>query len=273
MVAFVSALKALADAYASLPQPPKGIVVLLAPGKLADAKHWMKELEVLVTSPSLKSARWIWIETGGDEGAALVGKLSSQRAATVACRVDEARRIEETDRLLDAMAAAAGNAAARPMVGFPPHPTDPPTRAGAGAPAMLDAAVLVPLIAAVKAVSRGDVSAALPLQREARDRAIERGLITESVQMELLLATYAAQACFESSVDPKRAIDIFASASMRAQAAQQPLLAAIAELGAGTIASLGRDGQLAAQSFMKAAELAGLSWCRGAADRGSARRG
>jgi hypothetical protein len=269
--AFASALKTFADACAGLPQPPRGVVVLLSPGRLPDAKAWMSNLEGLVTSPSLKSARWIWVETGGNEGAALVERLSSQRATTVVCRVNEARRAAEIDGLLDGMAAAAAagdtsrgtlrTGAAGPAAGFPPHPTDPPTdppaRAGAGAPPMLDGAVLAPLIAAVKAVSKGDINAALPLQREARDRAIERGLTAESVQMELLLATYAAQACFESHVDPKQAIDVFASASARAQATGLPLFAAIAELGAGTIASLAKDGQLAARSFMKAADLAG----------------
>jgi hypothetical protein len=263
MLTFASSLKALVDGLATLPRPPKGAVVLLAPGKVSNLKTWTKNLKILIASPSLGSVRWIWVETGEDEGTPYLHELMSSGAPTIACRVDKARRDQEIEGLLDAMAIASTEAsgpfragAAWPTAGFPPHVTDPCVEVPATAPPSLDGTVLAPLLRAAKAVFKGDIAAALPLQRQARDRAVELGLIAESAQMDLLLATYAAQACFEAHADPKVAVDAFLSASARARQAALPLIAAMAELGAGTVARLGKDGHVAARSFMNAADLA-----------------
>jgi hypothetical protein len=265
IVAFAAALDALSRALATLPHRPQGVVVLLAPGVSPGLERWTRDLDTLIGSPSLASVRWIWVNDQSTGHYGLLDRLGPARMSTIACRIDRRHRALEMTEMLDSMVGAAsiGSVAPRPgvawpAVAFPAHPTDPAVRERPGmAPPGLDAAVLVPLLQAARAVSTGNVSAAIPLQRDARDQAIKRGLVAESIQMELLLAMYAAQACFESGADPKAALDIFSSATARAREAKQPTLAAVAQLGAGTIAGLGKNGELAARSFVDAAELAG----------------
>jgi hypothetical protein len=268
ILAFASGIKALADALRSLKDGPKGVVVLLAPGPPADPETWRSDVRELITTPSLASVRWIWVEIANVDSGEAVEGLASGQVATAICRVDPAGRERELDELAEAIAIAPNTAAgpacigaAWPRAGLPAHVTDrqPAPVVLSGVVPMegtIDRPALAAMLRAATALRKGDASSAIALQREARDRCVARGLVAESIQMELLLATYTAQASFEAHLGSKVAIGVLVSASARAQRGCLPLLAAMAEIGVGMLARLDGDGELAARSFMKSATLA-----------------
>jgi tetratricopeptide (TPR) repeat protein len=233
------------EALRRLTSPFDGLVLVLAPLEVQQPKRWVADLQVLLTLPELKKARFIVVETDGAHCAQLAKALGKQ-AERVDASVEEKAAREDMARMLASMASAPPGAtgawltgAAGPRVAPPPRPGEArplstPQREELArqmnvAPALLDPEFQRTLrhkvFSAAHALREGKPVQAVQEQREARDLCLAAGLDREAVSLELVLGGYVLQAGQHA-----QALEIFRDARLRAEAHQLRVMAVQAQL-------------------------------------------
>ena len=223
----------------------RGLVIVLAPVWIKDAKQWQRDLDVLLSQRLLDGARFVLVEPDADHSGELRERLGSA-AESIDARPDEAAlRAELAAQLSEARAAAPGADAshlaggAAPAVQPPPRVKQPAApgpaergeqaRALGLAPATFDPQfaqrLRVLVLSAASAMSTGAIGDALKLQREAIDLCLSNGLAREAIVNELILGGYGLQAGARES-----ALEVFRAARQRADSVSAPQLAVQASL-------------------------------------------
>jgi hypothetical protein len=239
---------------------PDGVIMLVAPRTVADPAELAAGLAILIGAPALAKVRWIC--AGASPFASAIGaRIDPSRLQTCDAGVDASRQDADVDALLLSIAGTAADSTPRPgcaspSAPVPAHPTDPPPPARDAPSPGLPRKALAPLVKAVRALRRGDPLAAIRHQREVCDVCIADGLVPLAVEMELLLAAFAIQACVTTGAPVEPAVHVLQSAVARAEKAGLHLQAAKANYVLGTVAAASNDNYLAGGSFRRAASAA-----------------
>lgn len=260
----------LCAALGCLRDPFEGLVVVLSPIEMGDAKRWVEDVKALVAQPGLAKVRWVIVDLEEPLCEPVALSLGSL-AESVDARIDEAAAGAEMDGLSKAMATApegatgarlAGLAGPRevppPRRGKPPPPTREEMSAiakKAGLPeALADAALMRRLRQRItdgaRAMRRGDVVEAAQRQREARDLCIDAGLVRHAIIMEMVLGGYVLQ-----GGAPKLAVTAFQQAKERAESAGFADLTLQAELALAAALLMQRRPDEAAVAYAEAGQL------------------
>lgn len=267
LAAFASNVRWVAD---QVPPPMTGLVVVLAPTRVADANDWEIAVRALVTSPGLAGVRWVVVEPEASTLDATVRELGAA-ALHVTAAVDEAALDQDISAALGRVAAAPTGATAHAAMGAAwPRGVAPPPRRNAPTlpPAELKAAMVAAgispaitpdegralrllLLKGADALKTNRGPEAVRLQCEARDLCSSLGMAAESVLMELILGTYLVQLH-----QHKLAIDTFRTAVGRAEAAGLKKEAAQGQLALGALAAVDGRANDAATAYTRAGTLA-----------------
>jgi tetratricopeptide (TPR) repeat protein len=260
----------LQHALTSLRPPWTGIILVLAPVWVRDAKRWSEDLAALFETKRLAQARFVVVEADEASSLPVMEKLGAA-VERVDARIDDAALREEMDARMEAMKNAPPGVtgprrigAAGPSVAPPPRKDQPPplsaeqreaTAKKLGVPvAMLDLDAMhglqVLVLSAAAAMRDQDATRAVRLQREARDYCIDRGLERESVVNELVLAGYVLQ-----GGSPENALKVFRDARNRAEAAQLAEMAVQAQLAVGSCLMVMKRADEAATAYAEAGNL------------------
>jgi hypothetical protein len=262
LLSFSCAVGAVLTRLCALPDGPAGLIVLVAPRRVGDPVELATGLSTIVAVPALARVRWICV---GDSLLApqISARVESSQLQMCAARADTARLDADVEALLLSMAGTAPDVPVRPgcatsAASVPPHPTDPrilpdPVQSPL---AGLPREALLPFADGVRALRRGDALDAVRHQRAVCDLCISVGQAPVVVEMELLLGTYAVQACFTAGAPIDPAIRVLQSAATRATGAELHLASAKANYILGTVAAATNDNYLAGESFRRAAKAA-----------------
>jgi tetratricopeptide (TPR) repeat protein len=266
LTAFAVLLRQVVDARCP---PLDGLVVVLAPTRVEDARDWQRDVRVLLDAPRLSEVRWVVVEPECSTLDPVLEALGG-RGLSNTCQVDEEALQEELGRMLDAASGAAPDAPGPAQVGAAwPRGVVPPRRIGQPSPspdrveASLKELGIAPGIAgepgrqlrqkvllAAQALRKGKVEA-IRLQREARDLCLQAGLTREALLMDLVLAGYLTHL-----KQPAMALEQYEATFSRAKAERMLQMAAQAQLGMGALHLLDRKPELAASAYLRGAEAA-----------------
>jgi tetratricopeptide (TPR) repeat protein len=260
----------LSEALRRFMEPFDGVVLVLAPVEVRDAKRWASEVKRLLSQPELKKARLIVVEADGLHCEALAQSLA-EAGACVDARPDEKQSREDMAQMLAAMASAPAGAtgprvlgAAGPGVAPPARQKAPPPMSAAQreevarelkvSPALLDPGfqqtLRLKVFTAAHSLREGRAAQAVQEQREARDMCLKAGLKREAVTMELVLGGYVLQA-----KQPAQALEVFKEARKRAEAHQFPDLAVQAQLAQASTLLILQRSEEAARAYEEAGKL------------------
>lgn len=252
------------------PPPTAGLVIVLAPTRVADPGDWAIAVRALVTSKSLSDVRWIVVDMDTSTLDALVRDLGPL-ALRASALIDETALDKDVAAALDRAGAAPAGAPAHAAMGAAwPRGVTPPPRPNAVRlpPAQLKAAMIAAgispaitpdeghclrrlLLRAAEALKARRGPDAVRLQREARDLCDSMGMTAESILMELILGTYLVQ------LNQRRlAIDTFRGAISRAETAGMKKEAAQGYLAIGSLAAVESRVHDAARAYASAGALA-----------------
>lgn len=260
----------LGRAIAALRGPMAGLIIVLAPVWVRDARRWREDLSALLQAKSLGRARFIVVEADDPAALPVFEKLGSQ-AERLDARVSSTTMSEETNAALEAIRNAPAGASSFQLVGGAGPAVAPPIRRGQPAPltpdqrqqvaretgtsaALLDPdgmkALRVLVLSAAGAMRDGDGAEAVRLQREARDFCADRGLAREAVVNELVLAGYVLQAG-----RPERALEIFRAGRVRAEQSGMVDMAVQAQIAVASCLLLMKSVDQAALAYADAGQL------------------
>lgn len=220
LVAFAEQLWQLLD---RKPPGSDGLVVVLAPSQVEDAKAWASALSRVVMGNALSQARFIVID------------VESSTIAPVFNALGDRARVHETQLPDDAAAQAVaqamrGVAGAAPSDVQPPARADDPPKAPVDEEATLRKAVGDKVLVAALAMGNGDAVGAVTAQRQARDLCAAAGKTDDALQMELLLGGQ-----LNAAGQPKAAEQSFDRALAGAQQAGKPDKVATAGFAVGAV--------------------------------------
>jgi hypothetical protein len=248
--------------------PLTGLVVVLAPTQMADARRFENAIRRLLELPVLEAVRFVVIDVDASSVDGLVRDLGDERGMQTQCRVDPAELRREQERRIARIAAASPSAPLEVQLGFAGPNVTPPPRPGKEAPQAVPpatgqalgpaAALAGPLGAEVRrlvyagahALQSGRGDEALRFQQAAATHCYDAGLEREGCLMELTLAAYLVQLELRHE-----AREVYTRAGARAERID-PALAARAYLGLGATWLLDRNTQDAASAYARAADLA-----------------
>ena len=192
-------LLAAAGVAAALRDPYRGLVLVLAPGAIDDARSFEAELELLLQAPALARCRFVLLLVDADPPRRLLAALDGQ-ALTSECLVDPAAFDEDVEALVSG-GARGGFAGPRGVV-RPRRVDDPPElpkevldeelrKAGIDPRYVEEAPRLRDLVlGAALAMKRGRGEEAVRMQREACDVAGGIDLHQIKVICQIALASY-----------------------------------------------------------------------------------
>lgn len=261
--AFAAQLRQIAETRADW---ISGVVVVLAPTRVDDARAWADAVRALVESPALRDVRWILVEVESNSLAPLLERMG-ESALRVTCRIDDEASRKDLAQMLDAAASSAGASgparigAAWPRgVRPPPRPGRPdlsPEQAqvqleamGVSLPPMagaLGSELTRRVLLAAQAMRDQRGAEGVRLQREARDLCLRAALVREAVLMEIVLGAYLVQLGQRPA-----ALEAYGAAARRAREHQFADLAAQAHMGAGAVLLVERERERAAAEYAKA---------------------
>jgi len=252
---FVRAVASTLTWLRSVENGPESLLLIVAPNPIGDLESLANGAAMLIGTPALEAVRWVYL---GERPfiSALRARVESCQIASCDARVDQARQNAEIEAILASIARGGRSGCASPAAVPPPHPSEP-----AISPVSKPAPGLSPkaresLVEGVRAIRRGDVLAAIRHQRTTCDVCLTEGQIALAIEMELLLATYAIQACFTTGAPVEPAVHLLQRVATRASSAQLHLAVAKANYVLGTLASATNDHYLAGQSFRRSATAA-----------------
>jgi len=251
--------------------PLKGLVVVLSPVWVRDAKQWHDDVAALVERPELQRVRWVIVDLDESICASLAGKLEDA-ALLVNATLDVAEAQREIDAMTAASASAPQGAEGMRVVGMagpdeppPKRKMRPPGLTGEEAQAVAKEKGLPEVMLrigpmsylrglvlnAARAMSKGEASRAVAIMRDARRFCRESGLTRLVPMMGLMMGGYAMQARA-----PLTAAVLFREARADAESAGAPELVAQAQMAiaAGLLAS--NKNAEAALAFAEAGKLA-----------------
>ncbi|MCC7542067.1 MAG: hypothetical protein IT379_37960 [Deltaproteobacteria bacterium] len=268
-------VREIGDLLDALPRALEGIVVVLAPAFIEDARAMAESVALLVAGPALARARWVVVAHApalGDLAFRLGGRAALTVDAVGDAQESAVRLADDLDRAAGADADAVGATrvgAASPRVGPPLRrtwkATDPlhperselpatPSRASKNAepnePTLFER-VRVLVLRAAAASARGSFTTPLPPIREARDLCFLHGRDEDGIRLEIMLASYVAAAGA-----PGQAIQIYGDARTRAHEAELPALACQAELARASALAAVPDLPRASAAFADAGSYA-----------------
>lgn len=271
----------LRAALGCLGAPLAGLVVVLSPVWVRDAKQWMEDAAALVERPDLARVRWVIVDLDEPICAPVAEKLA-KAALVVDARLDTGDVQRDVEAMFSAAASAPPGADGMRIAGMagpdeapPPHKVRTPPltpqqarviaegREKAHAEAIekgIPEALLRPepmrklrgfVMGAAGAMIKGEASRAVAFMREAKALCRTAGLGKLAVMMGLVMGGFAMQARA-----PDTAAAIFREARAEADAAELPALSAQAQLAVGSgLLAAGKPGE-AALAFAEAGQLA-----------------
>lgn len=247
-----------------------GIVIVLSPTRIEDARAACDAVRALLTTKRLHTVRWVLIDSDAgalEPVAAHAGNLAMRSALLI----DDAEAQRDLAHLLDAAERAPADISGPARVGaaWPPGVSPPERRNRPSAdPEAIDAilhkeGIDLPLAGArggelsravlrgAQALRGGQALKAVLHQAKARDLCIEAGLSREATLMELVLGAYLVAAA-----DPGLAAQTYQIASNRAEQANLPNLGAEAQIALGALHLRMDERAEAAAAYSRAAALA-----------------
>ncbi|RKG96085.1 hypothetical protein D7V97_36110, partial [Corallococcus sp. CA053C] len=246
----------VSEALRRLVSPLDGLVLVLAPVWVGDARKWAQDIQLLLARPELARARWVVVESDGPHLTTLVQSLGAQ-AESVDARVSDAAVAGNMAQVLAAMTAASAGATGFQAIGAAGPRADPPPRQvstaslnqaqpqggvdggmqkGAtfmGIPSALmdkefQKALRLKVFGAAHSLREGRAAEAVREQTEARDLCLAAGLMREACTLEVALGGYVMQAG-----QPQKALQLFREAGARATSQGLPEVAVQAQLAQG----------------------------------------
>jgi tetratricopeptide (TPR) repeat protein len=251
--------------------PIEGLVIVLAPIEVGDAKQWAEDVAALVGRKDLARARWVIVDIE-DPICRPAAEALGEAAITVDARVAGADIRAGIEDMLASVASAPPGARGMRLVGAagpdelpPPRKTRPAPPTPEQAQALADAKGVPAaslqvepmhklrslVVSAAAALARGDAQGAVAKQREARSMSLGMGLRRVAVMMALVLGGYAIQAGASQT-----AVEIFREARAEAEAEKLPELAAQAQMAIGASLLVQKKSDDAAFAFAEAGGLA-----------------
>jgi tetratricopeptide (TPR) repeat protein len=247
-----------------------GLVVVLAPTRVENARAFCEAVRALLAANGLRAVRWVLIES---EAGALepIAAYVGEQAMRVIFLVDEAEAQRNLAQLIDAAESAPADISGPARVGaaWPPG-VSPPERLNRprADPESIDEilrkeGIHMPLAGArgtelsravlrgAQALRGGHAAQAAEHQARARDICIEADLPREAALMELVLGAYLLAAG-----EPGHAARTYASAADRAERAGRPDLGAQAHIALGALHLRAGERAEAAAAYVRAAALA-----------------
>jgi hypothetical protein len=259
--AFVTTLAAINRVFAASGLETEGVLLLVDPGHTPEGAAFAQHLGELAAFPALDQVRWVWLEPlwPGDAVAPEITLRLGAEAWQVPCSVDRHAQKKETDELVAGMLAAAASGGvpgvARPRVMPPPHPGDPP-RPAQPLPPAVPPGFIVGLLEGLQALRAGKSEDALAPLRRARDACLAAGDLVGGVDMDVLLATIAAEVAARRGTPREPILTSLEGAARRAEEAALFPQASKTSLILGCLARLAKDGERAGRAFMRAASQA-----------------
>lgn len=247
LAAFGARLEAVAKGAAErLP----GVVIVLAPAAVLDPSLWAREVRLLVDAPALSALKWIVLDIC-EAGTEALARPAEGGVETADALPDPAAMGATIDALLAGMKSAPSGAEGHRLAGMagprevpPARKRQPGANAAVGkaqaeaelAPAGLSGAadgermrlLRIAVLEAARAFEQGRPSDGVKAQLEARDIAVQAGLLDKAAIIELSLAAYLLQAGA-----PEQALSVIDQARARAERARAPQVVAQAHLSKG----------------------------------------
>jgi tetratricopeptide (TPR) repeat protein len=275
--AFTAFARQLAQVLATRADVHEGLMVVFAPVQAESTGLLCERLRALMDTKQLADVRWILVDPMPPALSAVTDGLEA-RAMRVEVRANKADADRELKRILNGMANAAPDAPAYARMGaaWPRGAVLPPRRdrsamhkkieelipsedSALPAPATYSDELSREVLKGAQAMRRGDATAAVAHQAQARDICIGAGLHRERAQTELMLAGY-----LEAAGELVAAAGTYRGVSTFAQEKRLVDLAMQAELRLAVLCQ--REGlrEEAVNAYMRAATLAegaGLSLC------------
>ncbi len=203
----------LGEALHRLSAPLDGLMIVLAPAWVRDAKRWAADVQALVTRPELAKARFVVVDLEVAVCAPAVAALGAV-ATSVDARVSDAAASDDLAAMGAGMASAPAGATGPRRAGMAGPDVAPPPRADAGvtpAPGAVEAGLVEAgvapayaraepmqelrglIFAAAGAMKEGRTEEAVRKQRAARDLCVAQGLTREAIVMTGILGGYLLQ--------------------------------------------------------------------------------
>ncbi|HEY2517784.1 MAG TPA: hypothetical protein VGI39_43240 [Polyangiaceae bacterium] len=248
--------------------PFEGVVVVLAPARMAEPAAFEAAVRDYLASPHLRDVRFVVVDLDESSVARLLEELGEEQVLRVRCAVDRAAlREEQEQQLARAASAPAGAGLYAPLGGVGPRVAPPPrvdapppplpaselaTVLGGAAPLAGEVGeeIRKRVFGAAHALQRGRGEEAIAHQRAAVDRCFALGLEREGCLLEVVLGAYYVRAG-----EPRRAREVYERAAARAERIDLTL-AAQAYLGLGAVLAVEREAKDSTLAYARAGEIA-----------------
>jgi tetratricopeptide (TPR) repeat protein len=227
-----------------------GVVVVLAPAGVLEPSLWAREVRLLVDAPALSALKWIVLDIC-EAGTEALARPTDGGVETVDAAPDAVAMGTAIDALLSGMRSAPPGAEGHRLAGMAGPREAPPARkrrAGENGaeglakahaeltPAGLSGAadgermreLRIAVLEAAHAFEQGRPSEGVKAQMQARDIAVQAGLLDKAALIELSLGAYLLQAGA-----PEQAISVIDQARARAEQAKALEVVAQAHLSKG----------------------------------------